>query len=1022
MKTLPCRLYTYYIVILLHLLTATLRADNRPGHISGHISAIPQLHQSHISNLQQDGNGFIWFATWNGLIRYDGHTTHSFKPIQCSEGTIDSNRIYNIKISTTGDIWCVSSDNRLFLFSPDSFTFTNLSSAIPQFDGRKVNTLTPLKNGYTWVTMRDGTCARLNDTVPLSDIRCYISPDCLVNGASSVTAISLAENGDEWVLTDSGALNYTSGRIYPGRYRYVESLYKTTYLIAYDGLVMRPADSRRYPTPLPAESTVSYVRTDAHRIVMASDRGIASVDTRDSATLRYTSSPSTYLFKDSRHRLWGFGPQPGVTIIPDPATPRSSLITPATGSDKTPVKNPQLIFETASGDILLRPTGGVLSFYDETSGTLDDVTFSTTPSGCYDRDAIKKYIADRTDNLWILHSEGSDIINFDRRTFTHTTNRSLTETRALATDSHGRLWTSDRSGLLSCGVFSHRLPSPAYTISESPDGQIWVGTKGDGVYVLAPTSDQAVSYNVTHLSRHTLSENRRIHSDSIYAIAFDNDLIWLGSYGSGLARGKAAEGGWQFDKVAGQPDGMKIRRILPYGKGHLLIATADGLVTTDAPVSERPSFFVNKFRNEPWGLKGNDIMGLAECYGRYYACVFGSGLSRIDSDSLLTADIRFTTFDLPATAEAGQISTAVSTGNEIWIAAGSTLTRFSPADGHMHTVSCDSPSDRITFSEATPALSDNGDIVLGTTDGVITFTPTLPSPTASSLPPVVTGIQYQNDKRVIPLNNPASLVITPDRRSFTLLLSAMDYDGVRTARLRYRMEGLDVGWTYLHGPQPTATYNNIPPGEYVLNIQRENPDGSPSDTGSRVSVSVTPTFTETIWFRLTIVFMLVALLLGLTAAIIYFKRMRNALQRKYSLLMTVNSVSERLYRKTAAAEKPAVPTPREDNTLFIEASLGFLNDNIDNVDLMVEDFARHLGMSRTAYYNRMKEAAGVSPVDFIRQMRIKRALKLLEEGKHTIAEVAYMTGFADPKYFSRCFKAEMSMTPTQYIAAFKAKK
>ena len=287
---------------------------------------------------------------------------------------------------------------------------------------------------------------------------------------------------------------------------------------------------------------------------------------------------------------------------------------------------------------------------------------------------------------------------------------------------------------------------------------------------------------------------------------------------------------------------------------------------------------------------------------------------------------------------------------------------------------------------------------------------------------MVTGIQYQNDKRVIPLNNPASLVITPDRRSFTLLLSAMDYDGVHTARLRYRMEGLDVGWTYLHGPQPTATYNNIPPGEYVLNIQRENPDGSPSDTGSRVSVSVTPTFTETIWFRLTIVFMLVALLLGLTAAIIYFKRMRNALQRKYSLLMTVNSVSERLYRKTAAAEKPAVPTPREDNTLFIEASLGFLNDNIDNVDLMVEDFARHLGMSRTAYYNRMKEAAGVSPVDFIRQMRIKRALKLLEEGKHTIAEVAYMTGFADPKYFSRCFKAEMSMTPTQYIAAFKAKK
>ncbi|MDE6204887.1 MAG: hypothetical protein K2F66_02075, partial [Duncaniella sp.] len=191
---------------------------------------------------------------------------------------------------------------------------------------------------------------------------------------------------------------------------------------------------------------------------------------------------------------------------------------------------------------------------------------------------------------------------------------------------------------------------------------------------------------------------------------------------------------------------------------------------------------------------------------------------------------------------------------------------------------CDTPSDHISFSEASPALSDNGDIVLGTTDGVITFTPTLPTPASSSLSPVVTGIQYQNDKRIIPLNNPASLVISPDRRSFTLLLSAMDYDGVRPASMRYRMEGLDAGWTYPHGPQPTATYSNIPPGEYELVIERENPDGSGSDTSRRISVSVTPTFTETVWFRLTIVFLLAILLLGLTAAIIYFKRMRNALQ------------------------------------------------------------------------------------------------------------------------------------------------
>ena len=89
--------------------------------------------------------------------------------------------------------------------------------------------------------------------------------------------------------------------------------------------------------------------------------------------------------------------------------------------------------------------------------------------------------------------------------------------------------------------------------------------------------------------------------------------------------------------------------------------------------------------------------------------------------------------------------------------------------------------------------------------------------------------------------------------------------------------------------------------------------------------------------------------------------------------------------------------------------------------LAVENFARHLGMSRTAYYNRMKELTGLSPIEFIRQIRIKKALRLMDDGETSIMEVAYKTGFNDPKYFSRCFKAEMGMSPTAYLNA-KAEK
>ncbi|MDE6390864.1 MAG: helix-turn-helix transcriptional regulator, partial [Duncaniella sp.] len=89
--------------------------------------------------------------------------------------------------------------------------------------------------------------------------------------------------------------------------------------------------------------------------------------------------------------------------------------------------------------------------------------------------------------------------------------------------------------------------------------------------------------------------------------------------------------------------------------------------------------------------------------------------------------------------------------------------------------------------------------------------------------------------------------------------------------------------------------------------------------------------------------------------------------------------------------------------------------NISNPDMVVEDIARHMGMSRTALYSMMKGVAEVTPVDFIKQVRIKQALLLLDKGGKSISEVAYAVGFSDPKYFSRCFKAEMDMTPTQYL-------
>ena len=155
--------------------------------------------------------------------------------------------------------------------------------------------------------------------------------------------------------------------------------------------------------------------------------------------------------------------------------------------------------------------------------------------------------------------------------------------------------------------------------------------------------------------------------------------------------------------------------------------------------------------------------------------------------------------------------------------------------------------------------------------------------------------------------------------------------------------------------------------------------------------------------------------MALVYAVVYLSRIRKSLQRKYSLLMTVDELT------TDIKHKEKIFLKEEADKSFLQANISYLEANISKDGLAVENFARHLGMSRTAYYNRMKELTGLSPIEFIRQIRIKKALRLMDDGETSIMEVAYKTGFNDPKYFSRCFKAEMGMSPTAYLNA-KAEK
>lgn len=99
---------------------------------------------------------------------------------------------------------------------------------------------------------------------------------------------------------------------------------------------------------------------------------------------------------------------------------------------------------------------------------------------------------------------------------------------------------------------------------------------------------------------------------------------------------------------------------------------------------------------------------------------------------------------------------------------------------------------------------------------------------------------------------------------------------------------------------------------------------------------------------------------------------------------------------------------------FIATVKKSVEENMDNNSLNVDMLCNLLNMSRTSFYNKIKALTDQAPADYIRLIRLKRAAQLLMEQRHSITEIAEMTGFSDAKYFREVFKKHFDISPSQY--------
>ena len=103
-----------------------------------------------------------------------------------------------------------------------------------------------------------------------------------------------------------------------------------------------------------------------------------------------------------------------------------------------------------------------------------------------------------------------------------------------------------------------------------------------------------------------------------------------------------------------------------------------------------------------------------------------------------------------------------------------------------------------------------------------------------------------------------------------------------------------------------------------------------------------------------------------------------------------------------------------EDEAFMRRIMDFVEKNISNADVNIGDMAEAAAVSRSGLQRKIKQMMGVTPLDFLREARIKRACQLLENSNKSISDIAYECGFSDPKYFSRSFKTSTGKSPSDY--------
>lgn len=131
---------------------------------------------------------------------------------------------------------------------------------------------------------------------------------------------------------------------------------------------------------------------------------------------------------------------------------------------------------------------------------------------------------------------------------------------------------------------------------------------------------------------------------------------------------------------------------------------------------------------------------------------------------------------------------------------------------------------------------------------------------------------------------------------------------------------------------------------------------------------------------------------------------------------------EQLYQSVAVRSEIVESTEQlleKKDIELLEKVHQVIEDNLDSPDFNIDSIAQSVGLSRSAFFKKLKSLSGLAPVDLVKEVRLNKSVELMKTTDLSISEIAYAVGFRDAGYFSKCFRKKYNQNPREYISQWR---